>query len=238
MVTLQILYEDNHIIAVVKPAGVLSQGDQTGDPSMFDEVKLYLMEKKNKKTLSNPSGQAGNVFLGLLHRLDRPVSGIMLFAKTSKGASRLSEQFRNHQVEKTYQAIVLGKPAQHKGVLTNLLGKDTKSSKARNFADGKEAKLYYELVKSNGKYSLLKITIEGGQFHQIRAQLSLAGFPILGDVKYLSAGRQVGSEWKDSKSIALCATDISFKAATTQEIIRLSIEVPKEWNKYLSTGRA
>src|SRR5438105_4884052 len=107
---LKVLYEDNHLIAVFKPAGVLSQGDKTGDISIFDMVKDYIKEKKNKKTPSNPSGQAGNVFLGLLHRLDRPVAGIILFAKTSKGASRLSEQFRNREVGKIYHAIVIGKP--------------------------------------------------------------------------------------------------------------------------------
>jgi len=97
---LNVLYEDNHLIAVYKPAGVLTQRDKTGDISLVDEVKAYLKEKYQK---------SGNVFLGLLHRLDRPVSGIVLFAKTSKGASRLSEQFRNHQIEKTYNAIVMGK---------------------------------------------------------------------------------------------------------------------------------
>src|SRR3989344_7303128 len=119
MSPIQVFYEDNHIIAVYKPAGVLSQGDKTGDGGLFDEVKLYLMKKKNKKTPSNPSGQAGNVFLGLLHRLDRPVCGIMIFAKTSKGASRLSEQFRNHPVEKTYQAIVYGRLSLPQGILMN-----------------------------------------------------------------------------------------------------------------------
>ena len=227
MSTIQVFYEDNHIIAVYKPAGVLSQGDKTGDVSLFDEVKLYLMKKKNKKTPSNPSGQAGNVFLGLLHRLDRPVCGIMIFAKTSKGASRLSEQFRNHAVEKTYQAVVIGSPPQSKGILTNLLGKDIKTMKAREFKDGEVAKLYYEVLQSNGKYSLLKIKIDTGKFHQIRAQLSVAGLPILGDVKY------GGEKWEDKNSIALCATGISFKAATEDKIVNLSMEIPKEWEQYL-----
>jgi len=191
---LKVLYEDNHIIAVVKPAGILSQEDKTGDVNMIDEVKRYLKEKYKKP---------GNVFLGLLHRLDRPVSGIMLFAKTSKGAARLSEQFRNHEVEKTYHAIVAGQPPKDKGVLTNFLIKDEKLKKAREKADGKEVKLRYEIIQSNGKYSLLKIRIEGGKFHQIRSQLSLAGFPILGDVKY-----RAKTPLPDG-SIALCATNIS-----------------------------
>src|SRR3989344_9603588 len=101
MINLKVLYEDNHAIAVFKPAGLLSQGDKTGDVSLFDQVKLYIKEKYHKP---------GNVFLGLVHRLDRPASGIVLFAKTSKGASRLSEHFRNRTIEKTYHALVLGKP--------------------------------------------------------------------------------------------------------------------------------
>jgi len=124
MSNFKVIYEDNHLIAVLKPAGVLSQADKTMDDNMLNDVKKYLKEKYKKP---------GNVFVGLLHRLDRPVSGIMLFAKTSKGASRLSEQFRIKTVEKTYHAVVLGNPVKNKGVLTNILGKDTKSMKAREF---------------------------------------------------------------------------------------------------------
>lgn len=237
---LQILYEDNHIIAVFKPAGVLSQGDKTGDVSMYDMVKDYIRIKKGKPSLLNLGNarpvrssegsqrQASNgVFLGLVHRLDRPVSGIMLFAKTSKGASRLSEQFRNHVVKKTYHAIVCGEPKQKKGVLVNFLIKDEKLKKGRDSADGQEAKLYYEVVASHGKYALLNINIEGGKFHQIRSQLSLAGFPILGDVKY------GGLTWADERSIALCATELSFRKATENEMVNLSIEAPKEWDNYI-----
>src|SRR3989344_5554487 len=121
--SIKILYEDNHIIAVVKPAGLLTQGDKSGDPSLMDDVRNYLMEKKNKKTPSNPSGQAGNVFLGLVHRLDKPVSGIVLFGKTSKGASRLSEQFRNHTIEKIYHAIVGGELKEKKRELKETINK-------------------------------------------------------------------------------------------------------------------
>ena len=261
MHTITVLYEDNHLLAVVKPAGVLTQGDITGDTSIFQEVKSYLKEKKNKKTPSNPSGQAGNVFLGLLHRLDRPVSGIILFAKTSKGASRLSEQFRNHTIEKIYHAVVVGKPEQKRGVLTHMLGKDEKLKKAKEYQDGKLSQLYYEVVnpvrdqkifskpqkskisngvKSNETYSLLKIKIDTGKFHQIRAQLSLAGFPIVGDVKYLPRhlpagrqGRQVASEWNNKRAIALCATNLSFLSATENKQINLQIEIPKEWQKFI-----
>ena len=147
---LQVLYEDNHLIAVVKPSGILSQGDKTGDPSIFDEVKKYLMEKKNKKTPSNPSGQAGNVFVGLLHRLDRPVSGIILFAKTSKGASRLSEQFRNHAIEKIYYAIVVGQPKQKRGILVDKIQKS--KIKSQNY----NSKFKSTIQDSTGKEALLQ----------------------------------------------------------------------------------
>lgn len=218
MTNIKVIYEDNHIIAVYKPAGVLAQGDKTGDVSIFNEVKSYLKEKYQKP---------GAVFLGLVHRLDRPVSGIMLFAKTSKGASRLSEQFRNQTIEKTYQAIVCGRPKSAKGILTNYLLKDEKLKKARhNSAPGSgavEVKLFYEVLKSNSKYSLLRVKIDAGKFHQIRAQLSLAGLPILGDVKY------GGLTWGNEKAIALCATNISFKMATENKVIDLSIDIPEEW---------
>jgi 23S rRNA pseudouridine1911/1915/1917 synthase len=215
---IKILYEDNHIIAVVKPAGVLTQGDKSGEESLMDMVKNYLKEKYKKP---------GNVFLGLVHRLDKPVQGIVLFGKTSKGASRLSEQFRNHEIEKIYYAIVIGKPKENIGTLINFLSKDEKVLKAKDNQNGKESILYYETVKSNNKYSLLKIKLETGKFHQIRAQLSLAEFPILGDAKYGAL------EWENKNSIALCAIEISFRMATEDKIINLKIPLPEEWEKYL-----
>src|SRR3989339_432789 len=117
---LKVLYEDNHLIAVFKPAGILVQADEGGDKCLMDEVKEYLKEKYKK---------SGNVFLGLIHRLDRPVSGVVLFAKTSKGASRLSEQFRNHTIEKIYQAEVIGCPKENRGTLVNYLVKDENKNK-------------------------------------------------------------------------------------------------------------
>jgi 23S rRNA pseudouridine1911/1915/1917 synthase len=211
---LEVLYEDNHLIATLKPAGVLTQGDDTGDISLIDEVRKYLKEKYKKP---------GNVFVGLLHRLDRPVSGIVLFAKTSKGAARLSEQFRNREVKKTYHAVVSGKPENNRGEIINFLEKDEKNKKAKVGEQGKEAKLFYEVISSNDKYSLLKIKIEGGRFHQIRAQLSFAGLPIAGDIKYGSP-----ITLKD-KSLMLCATSLTFKTAVTKEEKNISIEIPKTW---------
>lgn len=231
---LRVLYEDNHLIAVFKPAGVLAQGDETGDVCLMDDVKKYLKEKYKK---------SGNVFLGLLHRLDRPVSGIVLFAKTSKGAVRLSEQIRNRTVEKVYHALVEKAPKQRSGTLINYLKKDEKQNYTTVFdapADGAlKAELEYEVVKSHCEESvddeaiqspnhtglprsfrslamtdgvtLLKVNLKTGRPHQIRAQLAHVGHPIVGDIKY-------GSKIKYREGeIALCATELGFETATTRE---------------------
>jgi 23S rRNA pseudouridine1911/1915/1917 synthase len=234
MSNLKVLYEDNHIIAVVKPASVLTQGDGSGEKSLMDIVKDYLKEKYNKP---------GNVFLGLVHRLDKPVQGIVLFGKTSKGASRLSEQFRQHTIQKTYYAIVLGKVKDKKGELKE------KINKISFFAEGfteksdeellqeikkatktRTAELSWELIKSNDKYSLLKVLPKTGRFHQIRVQMSEMGHPILGDKKY---GKIITPEWRDNNSIALVATGIEFKVATNNELIKLEIQLPDDWKKYI-----
>lgn len=210
--TLQILYEDNHIISVYKPSCVLSQGDDTGEESVFDMVKKYIKEKYKKQ---------GNVFLGLIHRLDRPVSGIMIFAKTSKGASRLSEQFRNHEVEKIYHAVVFGKMERKKGIIFSHLKKDKDRNKAfvHKFADTdtKESELLYEVIESNDKFSLLRIKPLTGRSHQIRAQLSSVGHPIIGDIKYGAR------ESLHDNSIMLSATGLVFRTATGDELIKLEI---------------
>ncbi len=224
----RVLYEDNHLIAVFKPAGILTQGDETGDKCLMDEVKEYLKEKYHKP---------GNVFLGLLHRLDRPVSGIILFAKTSKGASRLSEQIRSHKLIKIYQALVEGCPKEKKDILINYLKKDKEknfvevfdeeefrpldlvgSKKESNESDLQYAELSYEVIKSNNKTSLIKIILKTGRSHQIRAQLSHLGQPIVGDIKYGSKQKYQQGE------IALCATNLIFKTATTGQEIDLKIE--------------
>lgn len=210
--TLKILYEDNHLIAVYKPAGILAQGDETGEDSIFDLVKKYIKEKYEKP---------GNVFLGLVHRLDRPVSGIMIFAKTSKGASRLSEQFRNHEIEKTYHAVVFGKLERKKGIIISHLEKDKDKNKAfvrkTAGADTKESELSYEVVESNDKFSLVKIKPLTGRSHQIRAQLSSIGHPIVGDIKYGA------KESLPDNNIMLSATGLVFKTATGDEFIKLEI---------------
>jgi len=212
---LGVLYEDNHLIAVYKPAGILVQGDKTGEANLMDEVKNFLKEKYNKP---------GKVFLGLLHRLDRPVSGIVLFAKTSKGASRLSQQFRNHVIEKIYHALVEGKPKREEGRLINYLKKDRQKNVVSVFDQdvpgSQKAILRYEVVKTGKNDTLLRITLETGRPHQIRVQLSHIGHPIVGDVKYGA------SKSLPDKSIALCATSLSFTTATIKEKIEIKIEIP------------
>jgi len=237
---IKILYEDNHIIAVYKPAGVLTQGDRSGEPSLMDDVKEYLKEKYKKP---------GNVFLGLVHRLDKPVSGIVLFGKTSKGASRLSEQFRNHTIQKVYHGIVVGRPKESKGVLKEKVNKIsffaegfTNKSDEELLAEIKKAtktrtaELSYEVVSKNEKYSLLIIFPKTGRFHQIRIQMQQMGCPILGDVKYGAP-----SPLPD-KNIALAATAILFKTATLgrshtgeadNKTINLEIPLPEDWKKYI-----
>jgi len=212
---LNILYEDNHLIAVVKPVGILVQSDITGDRCLMDDVKEYLKEKYQKP---------GNVFLGLLHRLDRPVSGVILFAKTSKGASRLSEQIRDHKLQKIYHALVMGVPPKKQATLINWLIKDEKKNFVtvydREVPNSQRAELDYELDKKIGKNSLLKIILKTGRSHQIRSQLAHIGCPIVGDVKYGAP-----SALPDS-SIALCATSLTFSTATTGETKTVAIAPP------------
>lgn len=211
---LKVLYEDNHLIAVFKPANMLVQGDVTGDVCLMDEVKKYLKEKYEKP---------GNVFLGLIHRLDRPVSGIVLFAKTSKGASRASEQFREHTIKKTYTAVVSGEP-RPTGTLVHWILKDENKNKVEVFDREKKgalrAELAYEVVKTDGKHSLVKIELKTGRPHQIRAQFSTIGHPLVGDTKY-------GGE--KNKHLMLCATELNFETATTKEKHVISVPTPAEF---------
>lgn len=219
MTELKVLYEDNHLIAVVKPAGVLTQADMSGQRCLMDDVKDYLKEKYKK---------TGNVFLGMVHRLDRPVLGVIVFAKTSKGASRLSQQIRLHEVEKNYHAVVSGKLENKRGVLRMMLEKDEQERKAYASNSGKEAELSYEVEKTNDKYSLVKIRLETGKFHQIRAQFASIGNPIVGDAKYGS------KEVLPDKTICLAATSLKFRKATEDDFVTVSIPIPDEWKKYFN----
>ena len=222
---MEVLYEDNHIIAVYKPAGLLAQGDETGQQSLLEQVKKYLKEKHKKP---------GNVFLGVVHRLDRNVSGIILFGKTSKGASRLSEQFRNHSIKKIYHAVVEGEMKNKRGKLVHYSKKD-EVRKVAVVSDlpqegYDQMELDYEVLKSNKKYSLVKINLKTGKFHQIRAQFSSIGHPIKGDAKY--GFKTQNSKLKILGEIALCATEVEFETATTGEVKNIKIDYPKEWGAY------
>lgn len=183
-INLKVIYEDNHIIVVEKPANIPSQGDKTGDLDMLTIIKAYLKEKYNKP---------GNVYLGLVHRLDRPVGGVMVFAKTSKAASRLSEQVREKVFKKKYLVIVNGKFEEKKGTLKDYLLKNEKLNKSRVVEETKNSKyaeLDYEVLKYDKEQnlSLLKINLHTGRHHQIRVQLSSRDHSIYGDAKYNGRG--------------------------------------------------
>ncbi len=175
---LDVLYEDNHVIVVVKPCNILSQADITGDLDMLTLIKGYLKEKYQKP---------GNVYLGLVHRLDRPVGGIMVFAKTSKAAARLSKQVQKHELEKQYYAIICGKMNDKKGEFCDHLKKLSNGNTivvSSDDSEGKEAKLSYQVVKEEGNYSLVRIQLLTGRHHQIRVQFASRGYPLLGDRRY------------------------------------------------------
>ena len=203
---LKVIYEDNHIIVVEKPPNIPSQSDKTGDIDMLTIIKQFLKEKYNKP---------GNVYLGLVHRLDRPVGGVMIFAKTSKAASRLSEQVRNKTLKKEYIAIVDGKLKEKKGTLENYLLKNEKTNTSKivqeKVKNSKYAKLDYEVIKyqKDIDLSLLKIFLHTGRHHQIRVQLSGIGHSICGDQKYGTRGR--------GKQISLWAYKLEIEHPVTKE---------------------
>ena len=176
---LVVLYEDNHLIAINKRPGDLVQGDQTGDTPLSETVKAYL-----KVTYQKP----GNVFLGVIHRLDRPTSGLVLFARTSKALTRMNAQFKNKEVDKTYWALVQSPPPESSGRLVHWLERNAKQNKSYAFPEAgknrKQAILKYRVLKTLNRYYLLEIELETGRHHQIRAQLAALGCPIKGDLKY------------------------------------------------------
>lgn len=213
---LEILYEDNHIIVVVKPFNILSQSDDTKDIDMLTLIKSYLKEKYNKP---------GNVYLGLIHRLDRPTGGIMVFAKTSKAASRLSEQIRLNLFTKKYLAIVNGYFDEKVGVFEDyILKKEDNSSVISNL--GKYAKLEYEVLKEKSNLSLVNILLHTGRHHQIRVQFASRNHPLYGDQRYGKASK---------KQLALFAYYLSFNHPVTKEKLEF-IKYPDKvgiWKEFI-----
>ena len=209
----KIIYEDNHIIVAIKPAGVLSQSDGSNAPDMLTILKAYIKEKYQKP---------GEVFLGLVHRLDRPVSGVMVFARTSKAASRLSEQIRSRKVDKIYRCVVTG-VLEGEGRLENYISKD-ESSNTVTVSDFekpgfKASYLDYRAVSSKDGMTLAEVRLGTGRSHQIRAQMAHSGHPIIGDQKY-------GKKYNRTKDIALEAYKLSFEHPVKREFITFEAPVP------------
>lgn len=219
---INVLYEDNHLLIVDKPVNIPVQADASEDKDLLTILKAYIKEKYNKP---------GDVFLGLVHRLDRPVGGAMVFARTSKAASRLSNEVRLHKLEREYHAVVQDQFKQKKGTLTNHLFKNqsTNISKVvhKNHKNAKEAKLDYEVKEAVDGLSLVKVKLHTGRSHQIRVQLSHAGHPLIGDQKYnknAEAGRQ----------IALYSTYLKVKHPTKDEYIEVDCPPPTSypWSEF------
>lgn len=213
---MKVLFEDNHLIAIQKKPGEIVQGDRTGDAPLNELLKDFLKEKYQKP---------GNVYVGTLHRLDRPVSGLVLFAKTSKAAERMSKAFAQQKIEKTYLAITQKAPANRKGELKHFLTKDSRTNMSKAFdrpVDGsKEALLSYDTIAQLEKKHLLKVSPKTGRPHQIRVQLASMGSPILGDVKYGS------TEKTSDRSLYLLCYSMAFEHPVKKEPIVLRADFPK-----------
>lgn len=218
---LQVLHEDNHIIIVNKRAGDIVQGDKTGDKPLSDVVKAYIKEKYNKP---------GNVYLGTVHRLDRPTTGLVIFAKTSKALPRLNKLFQSKDIKKTYWAVVKQAPQKPEDTLVHWLKKKPKNNKSyahlKEVKDSKKAILHYKTLKKLDNYTVLEINLETGRHHQIRVQLSSIGSPIKGDLKY-----GFDRSNKDA-SIHLHARHIEFTHPVKKEKIAVTAPLPNDviWN--------
>ena len=218
---LQIIHEDNHIIVINKRVGDIVQGDSTGDKPLSDVVKEYIKIKYNKP---------GDVFLGVVHRLDRPTTGIVVFAKTSKALTRLNETFKNRETQKTYWAIIKNTPPKEKDTLTHFLKRNSKNNTSRahlkEIPDSKLASLSYQIFKKLDNYFALEIDLHTGRHHQIRAQLQAIGCPIKGDLKY-------GFDRSNSDGgIHLHAKKLTLKHPVSKEVITFTAATPLDpiWN--------
>lgn len=213
---LKVVYEDNHILVVIKPQNIPSQGDSSKDLDMLTMCKDYIKEKYNK---------TGNVYVGLVHRLDRPTGGLMVFAKTSKAASRLAESMKVGEFTKKYLAVVVGKPKYAEDRLVNYLKKDTKDNVVRvvpQFEEGaKYAELSYKILDNNSKLSLLEVRLATGRNHQIRVQLSTIGNPVFGDVKY-------GGDIVKGYNLALWAYKLCFEHPISKQVMNFICYPPVE----------
>lgn len=214
---LKVLYEDNHYIIVNKRVGDIVQGDKTGDVPLSEVVKTYIKHKYNKP---------GAVFLGVTHRLDRPTSGIVVFARTSKGLSRFNEMLKNKNIQKTYWAVVKNQPPAKEGSLINYLKKNPKNNKSypykKEVEGSKKAILHYKIIKKLTSYFLLEVDLETGRHHQIRCQLSSIGCPIKGDLKYGFARSNKNA------GIHLHARKIAFLHPVKKEPITVLAPAPKD----------
>jgi 23S rRNA pseudouridine1911/1915/1917 synthase len=219
---LEVLFEDNHCLAVNKPAGLLSQGDATGDPTLIDMATLYLKAQYKKP---------GNVYVGLLHRLDRPTSGVVLLARTSKAAGRLSAQFRNGTVSKLYWAIVEGAAREAEGEWVDLLEKDTRQNRSgvvlNDSSSSREARLVFRVLDQSRRFTKLELRPATGRSHQLRVQLARRGLPIVGDRKYGATTqlKAVDGHFR----IALHARQLTFTHPTRLEAISVDAPVPADW---------
>ena len=215
---MKVIYEDNHLLVVEKPVNILSQGDDTNDKDMVNLLKNYVKEKYNKP---------GNVFIGLVHRLDRPVGGVMVFAKTSKAASRLSEQVRNNSFKKTYRAVIHGTMNKKEDTLKDYLYKNKKTNMVsvvnKNHKEAKNAELDYETLQSKNNFSLVQIDLKTGRPHQIRVQFASRKHPLFGDQRYGQDVNKVGQQ------IALWSYKIEITHPTTKEKMEFICEPPKEY---------
>ena len=224
MQQIEVVYEDNHIIAVNKKPSQIVQEDKTGDKPLIELVKDYLKVKYNKP---------GEVFLGVVHRIDRPVSGLVIFARTSKAQTRLNEMLKTHEINKTYIAIVKNKPAIESDRISNYILRNTKQNKSyiyqKEVKDSQVAELNYKLIGSSDNYHLLQIELITGRHHQIRAQLSAIGCPIKGDLKY-GAPRS-----NEDASICLHSYKMEFLHPIKKEQIIITAPPPQNslWNYFL-----
>ncbi|MBR5161905.1 MAG: RluA family pseudouridine synthase [Thermoguttaceae bacterium] len=214
------LYEDNHLLVLIKPAGIPTMGVEAGRPSFLEQARQYVKEKYNKP---------GNVYLGVVSRLDTPTSGVMVFARTSKGAERLNAQFRNRTVNKVYWALAQGNPQTDGAHWEDFIVHDSRHRKVNPVSsdnpDAIDCRLSFTRLKQFPGYFWAEIHLETGRKHQIRLQFSQRGFPLLGDYKY-------GSRQKFPDGIALHCRSITFEHPTTKEVMTFTAPVPNCWKKF------